>query len=155
MSWTRREFLRASASAGGALLVPLAAQRAVAANGLQRSSVHSNSDLVLLEEIERAAFEYFWREANPKTGLVRDRANASGGDNRVMGSIAATGFGLTALCIGHQRGYAPKALIEARVQQTLEFLANHAQHVHGFFYHYVDIRNGKRFGASEISPVDM
>jgi len=34
------------------------------------------------------------------------RSRAGGGnDTRIVSSIAATGFGLTALCIGAQRGY--------------------------------------------------
>ena len=32
-----------------------------------------------LEEIVRRAFLFFWNEAGPRTGLVRDRALASGG----------------------------------------------------------------------------
>jgi hypothetical protein len=32
-------------------------------------------DEPLLEEIERANFLFFWEQANPQTGLVRDRCN--------------------------------------------------------------------------------
>jgi hypothetical protein len=71
-----------------------------------------------------------------------------------MSSIAATGFGLTALCIAHQRGYRPRSEITARVRRTLHAL-EHAQHVHGFLYHYVDMRDGVRFAKSELSPIDM
>ena len=50
-----------------------------------------------LEEIVHRGFLYFWNEASPRTGLVRDRALASGEkDERLTASIAATGFGLTA-----------------------------------------------------------
>jgi hypothetical protein len=109
----------------------------------------------LLNELERAAFEYFWNETNPRTGLVRDRALADGGDTRNLASVAATGFGLTALCIGHQRGYRPPQEIKARVQSSLQFLAQQAPHVHGFFYHFVDMETGARSHNSEISPIDM
>jgi hypothetical protein len=152
MSSTRREFLRGALAA--AVLLPLAGkssgttllQAPVRAAGLDDSG--------LLEELERSAFEFFWHEADPWTGLVRDRASANGGDARRMSSIAATGFGLTALCIGHQRGYRPRTEITARVRRTLRFLAERSPHVHGFFYHYADMRNGARFALSEASPID-
>jgi hypothetical protein len=44
---------------------------------------------------------FFWEQASPTTGQVKDRAVAAGNDTRTLSSIAATGFGLTALCISH------------------------------------------------------
>ncbi|HSB75001.1 MAG TPA: glucoamylase family protein, partial [Terriglobales bacterium] len=111
-------------------------------------------DQVFLEELERASFDFFWNEADPATGLVRDRAVAWGGDTRTLASIAATGFGLTALCIGHQRGYRTPVEIIQRVQTTLDFLAGEAAHHNGFFYHFLNIQDGRRAVFSEASPVD-
>lgn len=144
-----RAFLAAAAT------VPLSGTGLASNLLLSRQSAHAHHDSALLDELQRASFEYFWHEADPRTGLVRDRANANGGDARLMSSIAATGFGLTALCIGHQRHYRPRAQIVARVRQTLRFIATQAPHVHGFLYHYVDLRNGERFALSEVSPIDM
>lgn len=118
------------------------------------AQVDRPKDQDFLEELERACFEFFWNEADPFTGLVRDRAAADGGDTRSTASIAATGFGLTALCIGHRRGYRPAAEISERAEATLEFLLNHAAHYEGFFYHFLDIRNGERERFSELSPMD-
>src|SRR5579859_6060779 len=56
----------------------------------------------LLEEVQRAICLFFWEQADPATGLVKDRALAAGNDTRIVGSTAATGFGLTALCIANQ-----------------------------------------------------
>ena len=113
------------------------------------------SDEELLEEIVSRAFLYFWHEASPRTGLVRDRALADGGgDKRITASIAATGYGLAALCIGHARGYLPKHQISARVVTTLSFLLNHVEQVNGFFYHFIDINTGRRLRLSELSPID-
>jgi hypothetical protein len=109
----------------------------------------------LLEEIISRAFLFFWLEAGPRTGLVRDRALADGGpDRRHLASIAATGYGLAALCIGHERGYLPANRIRARVVTTLNFLVNHAEQVNGFFYHFLDINTGRRMILSEVSPID-
>ncbi len=64
------------------------------------------TDEQLLDEVQKGSFQFFWKETNPKTGQVKDRAFLNGNDTRKMASIAATGFGLTALCIGDVRGYA-------------------------------------------------
>jgi hypothetical protein len=58
------------------------------------------SDDEFLDQIQRAVFRFFWEQASSTTGQVKDRALATGGDSRTVSSIAATGFGLTALCIG-------------------------------------------------------
>src|SRR5438309_4349105 len=97
---TRRQFLRVALT--GAATLPFAG-RIAASNLLTDPTDLPTNDSALLNEIERAAFEFFWNEANSETGLVLDRANASGGGSCKVSSIAATGFGLTALCIGHER----------------------------------------------------
>src|SRR5262249_53472385 len=58
-----------------------------------------------LEELEKANFRFFWEQASPETGLVKDRCNVRAPDGGVVASIAATGFGLTALCIGQRYGW--------------------------------------------------
>jgi hypothetical protein len=85
---------------------------------------YPGTDDQLLEEIEKAGFLFFWEQADPSTGQVKDRALAAGNDTRTVSSIAATGFGLTALCIGAQRGYQPSTDIADRVRTTLSFLLN-------------------------------
>jgi hypothetical protein len=108
----------------------------------------------LLDEIERRACRYFWEQADPGTGLVRDRARLAGPDGREVASIAATGFGLSALAIAHARGYLPKADAEARAARTLEHLVRDGGHERGFFYHFLDMKTGRRAWTSEISSVD-
>jgi hypothetical protein len=110
----------------------------------------------LLEEIERAAFLFFWEQAPPSTGQVKDRALAAGNDARTVSSIASTGFGLSALCIGDQRGYQPTADIKARVKATLDYVLNQLQPMgkNGFLYHFVDMNTGARAFNSEVSSID-
>jgi hypothetical protein len=104
--------------------------------------------------MQRRACRYFHEQAHPVTGLVRDRARAKGTETRRIASIAATGFGLSALSIAHQRGYLPRAAAESRVERTLEFLAQRALQEHGFYFHFLDVETGKRAYGSEISSVD-
>jgi hypothetical protein len=111
------------------------------------------TDDQFLDEMERAIFLYFWEQASSTTGLTKDRAFAAGNDSRTISSIAATGFGLTALCIADQRGYMSTANIIARVQATLTFLLQ-MPNQNGFFYHFVDMNTGQRAGTSEVSSID-
>ena len=147
-----------------ALLAPLAGW-GIAACGSAPSSTSPSSgnptnpgptltDGQLLDNIENAAFQYFLNEADPNTGLIKDRALAAGGDTSTLSSIAATGFGLTGLCIGDARGYAPTTQIQSRVLTTLSFLLNQMPNQNGFFYHFIDMTTGMRAGTSEVSSVD-
>jgi hypothetical protein len=71
-----------------------------------------------------------------------------------MASIAATGFGLTALCIADKRSYQPRPQIIEQVRRTLRYHADTLPHVHGFFYHFNDVDTGARIAKNEISSID-
>lgn len=114
----------------------------------------SAAEDALLEEVERASFRYFWEEANPYTGLVKDRSQADGPDARTTASIAATGFGLSALCIADRRGWEDSKRIRERVRNTLRFAATHLSHMNGFFFHFLNMQNGERDFQSEVSSID-
>jgi hypothetical protein len=115
---------------------------------------YEGTDDQLLDEIQRATFNFFWDEASPNTGQVKDRALANGNDSKKMASIAATGFGLTSLCIGDQREYGKHPEILERVRKTLRFLANDLPNEHGFFYHFIHIDSGQRWEKCELSSID-
>jgi hypothetical protein len=103
----------------------------------------SISDGQFLDAIQRTTF--------PATGLVKDWARANGTDTRTLSSIAATGFGLTALCIVASRNYEATGLIKKRVINTLNFLLTKAPTVKGFFYHFMDMNTGARWGLIEFA----
>ena len=107
-----------------------------------------------LEQVEQACFQFFWDEANPATGLVKDRSQAAGPDSRNVASIAATGFGLTALCIADHRGWQEPRAIRERVATTLRFVESRVPQAHGFFCHFLNIQNGERVLQSEVSSID-
>ncbi len=77
-----------------------------------------------------------------------------GRELRRVASIAATGFGLSAMAIADLRGYLPRGAARRRVLRTMEYLAGRAKRRHGFFYHFVDASTGGRVWNSEISSVD-
>ena len=111
-------------------------------------------DEVLLEAVEAANYRYFWEQANPYTGIVRDRCNATKPDKSDLGSIASTGFGLTALCIGDERGYGSHAETRGRVLNAMRFLWRKLPNHRGFFYHWANVNTGERLWDSEVSSVD-
>ena len=111
-----------------------------------------NTDL--LDEIEQRGCLYFYEMADPVTGLVRDRAAPDQPYSAGASSIAATGFGLSALVIADQRRYLNHEMVRTRVRRTLEFLWETAEQENGFYYHFLDSSTGKRIWKCEASSVD-
>lgn len=118
----------------------------------------SPADRTFVEDLEHRSFTYFWEQTDPGTGLVMDRARMDGGrakgPSRNIASLAATGFGLTAICIGAQHGWISKQQGADRVRATLKFFANKASEEHGWFYHWMDASTGARRWDSEDSSID-
>ncbi len=160
---TRRELL--SRGVRAAALLPLAnsallrAARISPGQLAQQSAPPDSSpfyqvDEALLEEVESSAFRFFWEQANPETGIVRDRCNAVTPDKSDLGSIAALGFGLTALCIGDERRYVSHNEARNRALSALRFLWKKLPNHRGFFYHWANVNTGERLWDSEVSSVD-
>jgi len=109
-----------------------------------------------LAHLERDTFRYFADEMNPENGLVADRTKQG-----APSSIAAVGFALTAYPIGVERGYLPRAEAIKRCLITLRFFHDGPQGrgpdaigYKGFYYHFLDMKTGRRTGKSEISTID-
>jgi hypothetical protein len=110
-----------------------------------------------LDLLERTAFDYFWYEANPNNGMIRDRSEPFS-----AASIAAIGFGLTGIGIAIDRGYITREAGANRVLHTLETLWNAPQGndvsgtsgYRGWFYHFLEMETGLRAGTSELSSID-
>jgi hypothetical protein len=152
----RRAFLKAAPL--GLLTLPrlVSAMLSGGQKAFQEPSAisYDRSDEALLDEVERAAFDFFWEDAGTATGLVRDRARMNDKETRRVASIAATGFGLAAYCIADAREYAKPAEIAGRVRQTLRFLKQSLPNEHGFFYHFIDLETGERAWNCELSSID-
>lgn len=111
----------------------------------------------LLADLERRSFDYFWDTANPANGLVPDRWPTPS-----FASTAAVGFALSAYPIGVARGWVSRAAARDRTLATLRFLHGAPQGPQatgmtgykGFFYHFVDMQTGHRYGRTELSTVD-
>jgi len=115
------------------------------------------SDDEFLDYVQGANFDYFWYTANPNNGLVPDRT-ASGS----ACSIAAVGFGLTAIGIGIDHGWISRTQGTARVLTTLTTFLQGPQGTNafgiigykGWFYHFLDMNTALRAGSTELSSID-
>jgi hypothetical protein len=118
-------------------------------------SLSTTKTSLSLETLARRAFDFFWQETHPQTGLTKDRAKNSGQpDEYTVASIAATGYALAALPIAASRRWVKKADAQQRALLTLRFVSEKLPHEHGFFYHFIDWRDGKRVWSCEISSID-
>lgn len=114
------------------------------------------SDDALLDRLERGAFDYFARYADPQTGLVADTSRKGS-----PCSIAAVGFALSCYPIAVERGWVSRAAAAALTLKTLRFFWNSAQSdqvdstgFKGFYYHFLDMQNGRRVWQCELSLVN-
>lgn len=116
----------------------------------------TRQDRELLKDMTARLFRFFSEHADPDTGLVEDRAHADGSPygRTVPASMAATGFGLTAVSIAPDCGWLALDKAREQVRTTLRFLAEKAPNEHGWFYHFVDPGTGQRYGSSEVSSID-
>jgi hypothetical protein len=117
-------------------------------------STLSPDDDQFLNDLEHANFLFFWEQANPDTGLIKDRCNVRTKDTALAASIASVGFGLTAICIGLMRGFVSYEDARTRVLKTLSFLWHKLPTHRGFFYHFANMNTGERVWDSEVSSVD-
>ncbi|MBW4438399.1 MAG: hypothetical protein KME04_14765 [Pleurocapsa minor GSE-CHR-MK-17-07R] len=118
--------------------------------GQEADALLALDDAALIDAVARATFDYFWLEANPDNGLIRDRSTPDS-----PSSIAATGFGLAAIPIGVERGWISADEGYARALTTLQSFADgRVQGENGFYYHFVDMQTGRRVWQSELSSID-
>jgi hypothetical protein len=122
------------------------------------SAASASANEAFINDLQQRSFRYFWEQAHPNTGLVPDRARMDSSplpdSHRDVASIAATGFGLTALCIAADRNWVPRAQAIERTRNTLRFFDSRAFHQRGWFYHWLDAKTGERRWNSEISSID-
>src|SRR5262244_981306 len=105
----------------------------------------------ILDQVQQTGFNYFWNQVDPTNGLIHDRSSGT------YCSIAAVGFGLTAICIGIDHGWVTRAQGAARVQTTLNTFwtlpqgpaATGTIGYKGFFYHFLHMSDGLRDGTTE------
>lgn len=117
----------------------------------------AREDDAFLEDLSKRTFMFFWEQADPSSGIVRDRSRTDGTPTERaghIGSIASVGFGLSGLCIAAERGWLPRDRILERARTTLQFFAERMEHQRGWFFHFVNLKTGAREWQSELSSID-
>jgi len=109
-----------------------------------------------LQRMQQRAFDYFLYETNPENGLVVDKT-AKGWP----ASIAATGLAMSCYPVAVERGFVTRSEARTRVLATLRFFRDSEQGrnpdasgYRGFYYHFLDMKSGRRAWCCELSSVD-
>lgn len=113
-------------------------------------------DAEILECIQRESFEYFPGETQSQNGLVADKTDAAS-----PCSIAAVGLALASYPAGVERGYVTRRAGALSTLKTLKvFKASpqgsepDATGYKGFYYHFLDMKTGRRKWDCELSTMD-
>lgn len=127
-----------TAIAGAALLAPLMLS---SCSHIAREDgpmyVATAEDDALLEEVSRAAFQYFPDYTNATTGLVADKISASG-----ICSVAAQGFGFAVLPVAVERGWITFDEGYDQSLKALRTLQGSSGRRFGLFAHFLDMETG-------------
>ena len=114
------------------------------------------TDEEMLNLLQCETFEYFALEMNPDTGLVADKTEPGS-----PASIAAVGMAISCYIVAVQNGYMRREDAIDRVLTVLRFFHNSHQGQEadatgykGFYYHFLDMKTGKRVWESELSTID-
>jgi hypothetical protein len=110
-----------------------------------------------LDKLQRDTFRYFWHETNPDNGLIADNTAA----DDLPASIAGVGFALASYPVAVDRRLVRRRAAVRRTLTTLRFFWNAPQGPardatghRGFFYHFLDVRTGRRAWRCELSTID-
>jgi hypothetical protein len=114
------------------------------------------SDDALLNRLQRGAFAYITDYANAQTGLIADTSRPGS-----PCSIAVVGFALSCYPVAVERGWVSRTAAVALTLKTLRFFWNSPQSERpdatgfkGFYYHFLDMKSGRRVWQCELSLVD-
>ena len=116
---------------------------------------HLDNGAALLARLQRKTFQYFWTEVNPANGLVVDSTKEGW-----PASIAAIGMALAIYPIGVERSFITRKEAVTRILTTLLFFWHSSQGTaagatgyRGFYYHFLDMKTGKRVGTVNSRPL--
>ena len=109
---------------------------------------------LIMKEL-RKSYNFFIKEINNKKksigyGLIRDKTILA--DN--IASIASVGYGLAALIIGVEYKWINYKKAYDRANRTLDTFINNISDNNGFYYHFINMKTGKREWNCEISIID-
>ena len=109
---------------------------------------------LILKELKKS-YNFFVKEVNTNKkscgyGLIKDKTIL----NNNIASIASVGYGLGALIVGIKHNWISYKKAYERANGTLDTFLKYVEGENGFYYHFVNMQNGKREWNCEISIID-
>ena len=109
-----------------------------------------------LNRLQLTTLQYYLHESNPTNGLIRDKTETS-----APASIAAVGLALASLPIFVERGVVAREFAPELALKRLRFFRDSphgpqpdATGYKGFYYHFLDMKSGRRVWNCELSTID-
>ena len=109
-----------------------------------------------LDRLQVTTLQYYLREANPANGLIRDKT-----ERGAPCSIAAVGLGLATIPVLTERGVISREFAPEIALRRLRFFWDSphgsepdATGYKGFYYHFLDMKSGRRVWECELSTID-
>jgi hypothetical protein len=103
-----------------------------------RARTREFTDDELLTMVQEASFRYYWEGAHPVAGLAPE---VLPGDTSLI-ALGGNGFGVMAMLVGAERGFAPRDAVAERMLKIVRYLA-HADRFHGVWPHFLDGDTGR------------
>ena len=109
----------------------------------------------VLDRVQRACFEHFWRLGNDNPALMRAGMVT---DTSAMTfdalAVGGSGFGVMAAIVGAERGWVSREAAAKRIRETIDFLEK-AERFHGAWAHWVDRAGKARPFGDQIKAGDL
>ncbi len=109
-----------------------------------------------LNRLQLSTLQYYLHETNPANSLTRDKT-----DRAAPSSIAAVGLALASLPILVERGVIAREFAPEVALRRLRFFRDSAHGPEpdatgykGFYYHFLDMKTGRRVWNCELSTID-
>lgn len=103
-----------------------------------RARTRQFTDDELLTMVQEASFRYYWEGGHRQAGLAPE---VLPGDANLL-ALGGNGFGVMAMLVGAERGFAPRDAVAERILKIVRYLAR-ADRFHGVWPHFLDGNTGR------------
>ncbi len=115
-----------------------------------------SSDEDMLDLLQCETLKYFEKELDAKTGLIKDKTTKDS-----PAGISSSGLGLCSYIASVERGYMKRSVAVKKTLTILNFFyksrqgkGSDATGYKGFYYHFLDMKTGRRAQKCELSTID-
>jgi len=109
-----------------------------------------------LDQLQLTTIQYYLHESNPANGLIRDKTHRG-----APSSVAAVGLALATIPVLVEHGVISREFAPEIALRRLRFFRDSPQGPEpdatgykGFYYHFLDMKSGRRVWECELSTID-